>query len=416
MAWADMTDEEREAWTARKDAGRASAYQAWIGTATMLAENPELIDGFRLACARIRPYSIGNCLRVFGQREAFRVDARFFWGRYGRQVLPDATPIWILAPKAEGKRTKEVTNKETGETETVEEAYKIWPVEDVYAAVDTTPKDRSCLFCGTQPGQRCNVDCPVLQPVSGPIPSREDVADALHTALKKVGGFDPMLLDDLDPDPYPDGSWSEGVTWGNLTVEKSAANGKTPKKRRYQYLHRADLETGRVRYAIAGFGVIWIGPDDYSYPRGSDGLRIQYGDDAADYRVRDGQAEAPHAPIMNGVTLGSYAVVSPEKRGHNHRFWLNVWRVGSYRHRAPDTTSDQVAQIVRQLIDHYLALPERDEVEAAHARLRAPQRAAAHEEKAAGLREQLATLQAELAAEETAAAEQAALVTGGTNE
>ncbi|GAA3144291.1 hypothetical protein GCM10010466_39260 [Planomonospora alba] len=414
---ADMTDAEWDAFCARKDAGRAAAHAGQMKAATALQQHPEMIDAFRVFAARMHPYSIGNALRIFGQDpSATRADARFFWGGNDRRIREDAAPVWIYAPKVERTRKEEVTDPKTGQTETVEEHYSTWPVEDVYPASATVPKNGPCIFCGTDEGGTCPPGCAVMQPVAGPIPSRDDVVEVLHKTLKAVGGFDASGLDELD-DPFPDGATAPGLTWHTLSVVRPAAKGKgkKDKTRRYRFLHEADLETGRIRYAVAGFGVIWIGPDTYAYGGSDpDTLRVEYGDvrPTSDYRIKNGSMPAPYAPVVYGITLGGYAIVSPEKRTEDSRFWLNVWRVGPYHQGVPDATRDHTAQVVRQLIDHYLTCPERADVEAAHARLHAPKRAAEHADKAAKLRAEMEDLQAKLAAEEAAAAAQSALIGG----
>ncbi|MEV1167435.1 hypothetical protein [Nonomuraea sp. NPDC049784] len=404
-----MTAEELAAWQAHKDAGRATAKSVEIQVAAAMAANPETIDGFRLFCARMDVYSIRNAMRIFGQNpKATHVQPRFFWGGYGRAIADDAAAIWIMAPKVERKRTKEVENPKTGEAETVEESYKFWPVEDVFPASATVPKNGPCPFCDTQEGQRCPDTCPVMMPQAGRVPSREDVADALDRVLRQIGGFDPSVLDELGDDPL--GEYSDGVTWGAVTLMKGAAKGRKPKTRRYRFVHRADMGRPGIRYAVAGLGVIWIGPYELA-SEGEPALQVQYGDNvsrewemAHAYRWDSSRTVAgPHAPVLNGVEFASTSIVYPTTSWE----YFSPWRAG--RARVPETTAQQMGQIVRQLLEHYHALPEASELDKEGARRRAKRRASEAQHEAERLAEQEARLASERAELEKRAAENRAL-------
>lgn len=404
-----MTADELAAWQARKDAGRATAKTGEVQVAAAMAANPELIDGFRLFCARMGFYSIRNCLRIFAQDpKATQVQPRFFWGGYGRAIADDAAGIWIMAPKVERTRTKEVENPKTGDAETVEESYKFWPVEDVFPASATVPKNGPCTFCDTEEGQRCPDSCPVMMPQSGRIPSREDVADALDRVLRQIGGFDSMLLADLGEDPLPE--QSDGITWTTVTLTKGAAKGRKPKTRRYRFHHTGAMDRPGVRYAIAGLGVIWIGP--YELAREDEpAVQVQYGDNvtrewemAHSYSWDSSRTVAgPHAPVLNGVEFASTSIIYPSTRWEH----FSPWRAG--RARVPETTAQQMGQIVRQLLDHYHALPEAAELEQLGARQRAARRAREAEHEAARLAEQEERLARQREEAEQRAAAQRAL-------
>lgn len=402
-----MTEEELAAWKARRDTGRAHAQAAEMRTAMLLREHPEAIDIFRAFCARMNPYSIRNCMRIHGQNhQAAHVQPRFFWGGYGRAVDSDAA-VWILAPKVERKFTKEVENPKTGQTEEVEDSYKIWPVEDVYPAQATVPKNQPCPFCDTPVGERCPDTCPVMQPQAGVPPTREDVAEALAAVLKNVGGFDPSLLAVLGADPmqdrYGDPYETPGVRWETVAINKGAAKGRTPKKRRYRFLHQVDLERPGVRYAIAGLGVIWISPYEHRSDTGGDApVTVQYGDDVtAEHRWDSRITHAgPHAPIIAPVTFAGTSIVYPHD---DQRRWYAPRREGTGT--VPEKTAAQMGQIVQQLIDHYRGLPEYDAIEEAGFRKRSARRAREAEHQVTQLAEREQELADQRADAERRAAE-----------
>ncbi len=408
-----MTPEELAAWQARKDNGRAAAKSAEVQIAAAIRDKPELIDGFRAFCARMNPYSIRNCLRIFGQNpEATHVQPRFFWGGYGRAIIDDNAAVWIMAPKVERTKTKEVENPRTGQVEEVEDTYKFWPVEDVYPASATVPKNGPCPFCNGPEGERCPDWCAVMQPQAGSAPSREDVAEALNAVLKQIGGFDPNLLHGLGPDPIDEDDGCPGVTWHNVTITKGAAKDKKPRTRRYRFIHTIDLDRPGVRYAVAGLGVIWIGPHEFRRDTGGDdAVTVQYGDDVPSDWEKPRWAwgdsayhqAGPHAPNINGITFASYSVVYPSE---DRWRWFEPWREG--KGRVPETTAEQMGQVVRQLLDHYRGLVELDAIEQAGFRKRSAYRAreAEHEASRLAKREQeLAQQRAE--AEQRAAAQRA---------
>ncbi|WP_113705438.1 hypothetical protein [Nonomuraea lactucae] len=404
-----MTPEELAAWQARKDAGRATAKSIEVQVAAAMAANPEVIDGFRLFCARMDVYSIRNAMRIFGQNpKATHVQPRFFWGGYGRAIAEPEAAIWIMAPKVERKHTKEVESPKTGEAETVEESYKFWPVEEVFPASATVPKNGPCPFCDTGEGQLCPDTCPVMQPQDGRIPSREDVTEALRKVLKQIGGFDASVLAALGDDPL--GEYSDGVTWGTVTLTKGAAQGRKPKTRRYRFVHTVDMSRPGVRYAIAGLGVIWIGP--YELAReGEPALQVQYGDNVtrawelshAHTWDSSRTVAGPHAPILNGVEFASTSIIYPTTSWD----YFSPWRAG--RARVPETTAQQMGQIVRQLLEHYHALPEADELDKEGARRRARRRAREAQEEVNRLAEQEARLASQRAGAEQRVAENRAL-------
>jgi hypothetical protein len=376
----EMTDEEQAAWKARKDAGRARAYEAELQIAALLRDHPEVIDGFRKFCARMNPYSIRNCLRIYGQNpDATHVQPRFFWGRFGRQLTSEDAPrIWILAPKVERKATKEEKNEQTGQTEEVEHAYKIWPVQDVYAAQDTVPKNGPCPFCNGPEGERCPDWCPVMQPQAGVPPTREAVAEELGKVLKQVGGFDPTVLAELGEDPlqdrYGDPYEAPGVRWETIAITSGAAKGRKPRTRRHRFLHTIDLDRPGVRYAIAGLGVIWIGPYELRRDQGGDdAVTIQYGDDvpAADRHWDSRRHQAgPHAPNINSITFAGTSTVYPSTEQWR---WFSPHRAGGGT--VPEKTAERMSQVIRQLLPHYRGLVEFDAIEEAGFRKRAARRA-----------------------------------------
>ncbi|TMR90507.1 hypothetical protein [Nonomuraea basaltis] len=407
MSRSDMTDDELAAWKARKDAGRAQAHAAEMQIALLLRDNPEGIDGFRIFCARMNPYSIRNCMRIYGQNpDAAHVQPRFFWGGYGRQVEPDAA-VWIIAPKVERKFTKEVENKQTGQVEEVEDGYKIWPVEDVFPAQATAPKNAPCPFCDTPEGERCPESCPVMQPQAGVPPTREDVAEALAAVLKQVGGFDPSALSGLGQDPmqdsYGDPYETPGVRWETIAVTKGAAKWRKPGTRRYRFIHSVDLDRPGVRYTIAGLGVIWISPYELRSDSGGDApVTIQYGDDVTADRHWDSRYHhaGPHAPIINAIKFAGTSIVYPHDE--NWR-WFAPHREG--HGTVPEKTAEQMGQIVRQLLDHYRGLVEYDAIEEAGFKRRADRRAREAEHEVARLSEREQELAQQRADAERCAAE-----------
>ncbi|MEU7855140.1 hypothetical protein [Nonomuraea sp. NPDC049141] len=396
MSRTDMTDEELAAWKAKKDAGRARAYEAEMRIAMLLRDNPEAIDGFRAFCARMNPYSIRNCMRLYGQNpEAAHVQPRFFWGGYGRAVDPDAA-VWIIAPKVERTFTKEVENKQTGQVEEVEDAYKIWPVDDVFPAQATVPKNGPCTFCNGPEGERCPDWCAVMQPQAGAPPTREEVAEALNAALKQVGGFDSSQLTVLGTDPmqdrYGDPYETPGVRWETIATIKRAAKGRKAKTRRYRFIHTIDLDRPGVRYAIAGLGVIWVSPYEHRPDTGGEApVHVQYGDDVPPDSEQGRRASwdsgytaaGPHAPVLhNTIKFAGFSIVYP----HDERARLHAWREG--RERVPEASAEYMAQIVRQLLDHYRGLVEVDAIEEAAFRKREARRAREAEHEAERLAEQ----------------------------
>ncbi|MCF6467306.1 hypothetical protein FAF44_02615 [Nonomuraea sp. MG754425] len=415
MARTDMTEEELAAWRARKDAGRARAYDAEVKTATLLRDHPEAIDGFRVFCARMGGfYSIRNCMRIYGQNpHVAHVQPRRFWGGYGfgREVIDPSAAIWILAPKVERKFVKEVENTQTGKTEEVEDSYRIWPIEDIYPSAATAPKDRPCVFCNGPAGDPCPDSCPIRQPQSGPPPTREDVAEAVAAVLKQLGGFDTTVLSTLGPDPmqddYGDPYETPGVRWGTISVTTTATNqGGKPKKRSYRYLHTVDLDRPGVRYAIAGLGVVWISPYELRNDEGAGyaAVTVQYGDDvsAADRHWDSRYYPAgPHALILNGITFAGTSLVYP----HEERWrWFSPHRAG-YGGTVTEGAAEKMGQILRQLLPHYRGLVEIDAIEEAGFRKRAARRAREAEHEATRLAERERELADQRADAERRAAE-----------
>ncbi|TYB71142.1 hypothetical protein FXF51_01530 [Nonomuraea sp. PA05] len=384
----EMTDEEQAAWKARKDAGRARAYEAELQIAALLRDHPDAIDGFRRFCGWMGGfYSIRNCLRIYGQNpQVAHVQPRRFWGGYGfgREVIDPGTAIWVVAPKVERTFTKEVPNKETGKTEEVEDSYKIWPIEDIYPAQATAPKGGPCVFCDGPEGEPCPESCPVRQPQAGPPPTREDVAEALAKSLKNTGGFDPSVLATLGPDPlqddYGDPHESLGITWDTLKLTMGT------KKRTYRYLVTVDLDRPGARFAIANLGAIWIGP--YSLRRdqgGDDGVVVQYGDDvpAAERHWDSRRHQAgPHAPTINAITFAGTSIVYPSREQWR---WFSPYRAGGGT--VPEKTAERMSQIIRQLLPHYRGLVEYDAIEEAGFRQRAARRAREAEQEVRRLAE-----------------------------
>ncbi|MEV4748973.1 hypothetical protein AB0K21_21565 [Streptosporangium sp. NPDC049248] len=197
---ADFTPEERAAYKALKAADKQAAIHAREVGAALLSQSSELIDAFRIYAARVMGHrTLGNALGMFAQNpRATRVDAAFFWVRQGRMVRKDAEPMLILA-RRKGNRVEETTNEETGETEqTIEGKWSGWTGQRVFDIRDTVPKKNPCPHCGTQPGDTCPDSCQVYAPVTGPLPSREEVAELLDSILRDEGGF---CLDFLDAEP-----------------------------------------------------------------------------------------------------------------------------------------------------------------------------------------------------------------------
>lgn len=193
----DWSEDEKQAWRDQKLADKQIANDAVEKAARALAQRPDLIDAFRALASRIQDgRSLRNALAVLGQRpDAIRVHSAMWWSREDRRVLPEATPIRVIARRRGGKRTEDVENKETGQTEEVGNGtWSGYTAERVFDVRDTVPRSKTCR-CGTEPGERCPDSCPVLAPVMGPIPTRQEVAELLDHVLREEGGFDPDLLD-----------------------------------------------------------------------------------------------------------------------------------------------------------------------------------------------------------------------------
>ncbi|MFF0770902.1 hypothetical protein ACFYUK_18600 [Nonomuraea wenchangensis] len=195
---ADFTPEQRAEWGERKRADKATAIAYRESAAALLAaEGFTLIDAFRTYASRVMGHrTLGNALSMIAQRpDAIRVNAAFFWAKEGRAVLPDAEPICILA-RRRGNRIVEEENPDTGETEeTVKGKWSGWTSERVFDVRDTVPAKKPCQHCGTEPGQKCPDSCAVYEPVFGPVPTREEVADLLDKELREEGGFDLSYLE-----------------------------------------------------------------------------------------------------------------------------------------------------------------------------------------------------------------------------
>lgn len=186
-----LTAEQRAERAARRYADKQAAIAARENGAALLASRPELIDAFRVYASRVMGHrTLGNALGMMAQRpDAIRVNSAFFWAKEGRRVLPEAKPMCVLA-RRKGNRIVERENPQTGEVEeTIEGKWTGWTAERVFDVRDTVPKE-SCPLCGGEAGERCPDTCPVYEPVAGPLPSREEVADLLDKILKDDGGFD----------------------------------------------------------------------------------------------------------------------------------------------------------------------------------------------------------------------------------
>lgn len=196
---ADLTSEEREAYKQLKQADKQIAIAAREHGATLLAQSSKLIDVFRVYASRVIDHrSLGNALGMLTQnRHATRVNSALWWGKEGRKVRPEATPMRLLA-KRKGNKIVESTNETTGETEqTVEGKWSGWTAERVFDVRDTVPK-KTCIHCGTEPGGTCPEECAVYEPVAGPVPTREEVEELLDRILRDEGGFclDFLLADE----------------------------------------------------------------------------------------------------------------------------------------------------------------------------------------------------------------------------
>ncbi|QFY09570.1 hypothetical protein GBF35_25570 [Nonomuraea phyllanthi] len=194
---ADFTPEQRAAYGARKRADKQTAIAAREGAAALLAQRPALIDPFRVYASRVMGHrTLGNALGMMAQNpSATRVNSAFFWAKEGRAVLPGAAPICVLA-RRKGNKIVEEENPDTGETEeTVQGKWSGWTAERVFDVRDTIPAKKPCQHCGTEPGGTCPASCAVYEPVAGPVPTREEVAELLDTILREEGGFDLDFLE-----------------------------------------------------------------------------------------------------------------------------------------------------------------------------------------------------------------------------
>ncbi|PRX66189.1 hypothetical protein B0I32_106325 [Nonomuraea fuscirosea] len=189
---ANFTPEQRAEWAARKHADKQAAIAARENGAAVLASRPELIDMFRMYASRVMGHrTLGNALGMMAQRpDAIRVNSAFFWAKEGRTVLDEAKPLCVLARRRGNKIVAE-ENPDTGEVEeTVQGKWSGWTAERVFDVRDTVPSKEPCPLCGGEAGQRCPDSCPVYDPVTGPLPSRDEVAELLDKILREEGGFD----------------------------------------------------------------------------------------------------------------------------------------------------------------------------------------------------------------------------------
>ncbi|MEV0617655.1 hypothetical protein AB0I81_30340 [Nonomuraea sp. NPDC050404] len=195
---ADFTPEQRAAYAERKRADKATAIAYRESAAELLATNGfALIDAFRTYASRVMGHrTLGNALGMMAQRpDALRVNAALFWAKEGRAVRPDADPICVLA-RRKGNKIVEEENPDTGETEeTVKGKWSGWTAERVFDVRDTVPAKEPCQHCGTAPGGTCPDSCAVYEPVFGPVPTREEVAELLDKMLRDEGGFDLDVLE-----------------------------------------------------------------------------------------------------------------------------------------------------------------------------------------------------------------------------
>ncbi|MFI6485260.1 hypothetical protein ACIBH1_45630 [Nonomuraea sp. NPDC050663] len=414
---AAMTDDEYAAWREEQTTGALSVLGYAAGTAFHLAANPHLIDVFRLYAAQFSHYNLRNKLRLFGQDpRATRVQGDKWWLREGRQVVEGAAPLWVDALYT-GKRTKEVTDKRTGETEQVEAQYRAVVPQQVYDITQTVPvpdtKGRGCMVCTTPAGEPCPPYCGIYLSERGRIPSRMQVLLEIFDVLKEYGGVDVEgTLAQLGPDAYEEGDQVDGTTLELIKVTMS--NGR--KTTRRVHVTGPD-DKGRIRYAVLKVGVFWISLDELAYDQNRRGtsVRVQYGDDPEPgdehrWAMNHGEKARPYAPVINGVTLAGYGVANADE-ADDPGFWVSVGRPGRYgTGRVPDKTEKAARQIVAQLVKLWRERPDLDKVRAAHDRFHAPHRLANHEHEAEKMRALAEEYGAKLLdAQEKAAAQRALL-------
>ncbi|MFI6909756.1 hypothetical protein ACIBKY_51435 [Nonomuraea sp. NPDC050394] len=417
---ADLTDEEWAAWRERTMLGDATSIAAGKVAAAAIRDNPALLDEFRLYAAQFPHYNIANSMRLWVQDpDATRVQGARWWSGEGREVVDGARPLYVMALHERRKRANKNPEQEpapdSGDDQKGRSAYVGKPVFDVS---QTVPKpDASCILCRSDPGQPCHAKCPVFAPNSGQIPSRFDVLVEANLQLRKVGGLDAeAILAALGPDPYRDGDRVEGSDTFKIRIPKPGGKGA-----RLLTVHVSqDLDSGRTRYAIVKIGVFWLGLDALEYDRSTHGgqrqrnqLRVQYGDAAPGHethRHQEGSALRRGAPVINGISLAGDGTYNADTITEDGRHGPWVGRLGRYSSiSVPAKTEQTVRAIVYSLTQHWLAQPAVEQLRAAHDRFHAPGRQARHEHRAAQLREQVAELAAELAAQEDAAARQESL-------
>ena len=195
---ARWSEEDKQAWRARKHQDKKIANDAVVTAARALSERPDLIDAFREYAARVQGHrTLRNTLAMLAQNPAAtRVHSAFFWAKEDRAVVKTAEPMRVIARRRGGNKVEEFDNPETGETEEIDAgAWSGFTSERVFDIRDTTPKNRPCNHCGTHPGLRCPDSCLVYEPVRGTAPTRDEVLELLDQVLKDNIGFASEGLD-----------------------------------------------------------------------------------------------------------------------------------------------------------------------------------------------------------------------------
>ncbi|MFI7087565.1 hypothetical protein ACIBUR_28715 [Streptomyces anulatus] len=160
------------------------------------------------------------------------------------------------------------------------------------------------------------------------------------------------------------------------------------------------LDNGLVRYAVRGrriHGAFVVVPSTDSKERqaGRTRVSVRFGDGPG--RVRH-HIPRPEEPVAHGVRIhGATEVVDPDRLHlHVHLLTANaVVLVGDASRRVPDGARTAVEAVLKAVIGHWAARPDRDELVSAAERHSAPRQVKDERRKIADLEQNLAALRAE---------------------
>ncbi|MFJ1742508.1 hypothetical protein ACIOG4_28015 [Streptomyces microflavus] len=162
------------------------------------------------------------------------------------------------------------------------------------------------------------------------------------------------------------------------------------------------LDDGLVRYAVRGdrvHGALVVVPsaDGRGHEAGGGRVSVRFGDGPG--RVRN-RIPRPEEPVVNGVRIhGATEVVDPDRlHRHAHLLTANAFVLaGDATRRIPDGARTTVEAVLKAVIAHWAARPDRDELVSAAERHSAPQQVKDERRKIADLEQRLTALRAERA-------------------